>query len=107
MNNSTLIALPELAKKYNIKTINVGYTPKHADAEPMTKTNNGLAYYTLPMCLDVLIKNKIWLAYDFEKDLITYPQNIIGVGNHWLSTLQDDNKNKRIDINLYLINYDN
>lgn len=106
MNNQKLIALPELAKAYDISTINVAYTPKHADAKPTLITQNNIPYYTLPICLDVLIKNKIWLAYDIDKDLITYPQNLIAVGNHWLQTLQDDNKYKRIDITQYLINYD-
>lgn len=106
MNNQKLIALPELAQTYNIQTINVAYNPKHADAKPTQTTQNGVAYYTLPICLDVLIKNKIWLAYDITTKLITYPQTIIGVGNHWLTTLQDDNKNNRIDINQYLINYE-
>lgn len=99
-----LLKLPELAKLYGAKTINVAYTPKHADAEPINITADGIPYYTLPMSLDVIIRNKVWLAYDDETDTIARPQHLIGVGNHWLNTLTDDHKNRRIDITKYTIN---
>lgn len=98
-----LLKLPELARLYGATTINVAYEPKHADAKPMNIAPNGIAYYTLPMSLDVIIRNKVWLAYDDEKDTIVRPTTIIGVGNHWLNTLTDDHRNKRIDITNYLI----
>lgn len=98
-----LLALPELARKYGATTINVLYTPKHADAEPTQLAPNGNAYYTLPICLDVLIKNKVWLAYDDEYDTIDRPAYLIGVGNHWLNTLTDDHRNRRIDITEYTL----
>lgn len=102
--NRKLLQIPELAKKYNATTINVAYVPKHFDAEPnQTDPNTKLAYYTLPVCLDVLIKNKVWLAYDAEKDTIVTPKTLIGVGNHWLNTFRDDHKNRRIDVNHYTI----
>lgn len=99
-----LIALPELAKKYDIKTINVAYNPKHQDAEPQNiNAETKISYYTLPICLDLLVKNKVWLSYDDETDTITRPDYLIGVGNHWLQTLTDDHKNRRIDIQNYLV----
>jgi len=46
----TLIALPELAKKYDIKAINIAYTPKHNDAEPLNiNQETKIAYYTIPI----------------------------------------------------------
>lgn len=101
--NASLLKIPELAKIYGATTINVAYKPKHADAQPTQTSPNGLPYYTLPICLDVLIKNKVWLAYDADADTIARPQHLIGVGNHWLNTLTDDHKNRRIDITLYTI----
>ena len=102
-----LLLLPELAKKYDQRTINVAYTPKHADAEPVQRTLHNTPYYTLPISLDVLIKNKVWLAYDDENDTIVRPAYLVGVGNHWLNTLTDDHKNRRIDITHYLIGHPN
>lgn len=98
-----LIKLPELAKLYDVKTINVAYEPKHADAEPTLVNQKGIPFYTIPISLHVLIKNKVWLAYDDETDTIARPQHLIGVGNHWLNTMTDDHKNRRIDITNYLI----
>lgn len=98
-----LLKLPELAKLYGATTINVAYHPKHADAKPINISPNGIPYYTLPMSLDVIIRNKVWLAYDDETDTIARPSQLIGVGNHWLNTLTDDHKNRRIDITQYTI----
>lgn len=98
-----LLTLPELARKYGATTINVAYNPKHADAEPEHIAPSGQPYYTLPISLDVLIKNKVWLAYDADTDTIDRPNYLIGVGNHWLNVLTDDHKNRRIDITEYTI----
>ena len=104
----TLIALPELAKKYDIKTINVGYNPKHADANPeYINPETKIPYYTIPISLDLLIKNKVYLAYEDEHDAIITPDILIGVGNYWLKTLNDDHKNRRIDIQNYLVGKNN
>ena len=100
-----LLLLPELAKKYDQRTINVAYVPKHSDAEPTQRTLNNMPYYTLPISLDVLIKNKVWLAYDDENDTIVRPNYLVGVGNHWLNSLTDDHKAKRIDITHYIIGF--
>lgn len=99
-----LLTLPELAKKYNQQTINVAYMPKHQDVAINPVGNSGICYYTLPIALDVLIKNKVWLAYDTDNDTIVRPPHLVGVGNHWLNTLTDDHKNRRIDINQYTLN---
>jgi phosphoribulokinase len=101
-----LLLLPELARKYGVTTINVAYEAKHADAEPINRhPDTNKPYYTLPIALDVLIKNKVYLAYDDETDTIARPDYLIGVGNHWLQTLTDDHKNRRIDINQYTIRH--
>jgi hypothetical protein len=101
-----LLLLPELAQKYGVTTINVAYEAKHADAEPTHRhPDTNKPYYTLPIALDVLIKNKVYLAYDDETDTIARPDYLIGVGNHWLQTLTDDHKNRRIDITQYTIRH--
>lgn len=103
---NSLLLLPELCRKYGVTTINVAYQPKHADAEPTQRhPETNKPYYTLPVCLDVLIKNKVWLAYDGETDTIARPDYLIGVGNHWLQTLTDDHKNRRIDIIQYTLEH--
>ena len=98
-----LLMIPELAKKYNITEMNVMYYPKHNDALPINKMYNKLPYYKIPISLDVLIKNKVWIAYDDENDTIITPDYLIGVGNHWIQVLRDDHKNRRIDISEYLL----
>lgn len=98
-----LLLIPELAQKYGITTINVAYNPKNNDAAPTQLSANGIPYYTLPVSLDVLIKNKVWLAYDTDNDTIVCPNHLIGVGNHWLNTLTGDHSNRRIDIKNYTL----
>lgn len=99
----TLIDLPKLAKAYNVNTINVAYTPHKNDPEPTQTSQKNLAYYTLPINIDLLVKNKVWLAYDHENHTIARPNYIIGVGNHWLNTVGDDHRNGRLDITQYLV----
>lgn len=99
----TLINLPKLAKAYNVNTINVAYEPRKDEPEPTQTSQKNLPYYTLPINIELLVKNKVWLAYDDENNTIARPNYIIGVGNHWLNTVDDDHRNRRLDITQYLV----
>lgn len=85
-----LLNLPKLLNKYNQTTINIGF-----------KSDRPNSYITIPIEFDLIVRLKAWISYDSATDQLSISQYLIGVDNHWISTLIDDHKNKRIDLNLY------
>lgn len=56
----------------------------------------------IPPKKDVYIPLKCYIAYDYATGQIYISQRLITPKNHWLNTLKDDLKNKRIDYNDYV-----
>lgn len=87
-----MLDLSKLAEKYNIKQINVAY--KDYD--------NPRAYISIPVNLDLFVRLRAWLAINVDTDQLVISKNLIGTDNYWLTQLQDDHKNKRIDLKTFI-----
>lgn len=91
-NNRKLVNIPAICEKYNVKTINVRY--KDPD--------NPNAHISIPVKFDLIVRLKVWIAYDKTTQQLHTSNGIIGVDNFWLDTLAGDVANGRIDITQYL-----
>ena len=88
-----LINLEKLCKNYNIDKINIAYKDSNRERQKLEG---------IPPTIDLVAPLKIWMSYNTETDLLTVCQNLIGVDNYWITQVEDDHKNKRIDLNDYI-----
>lgn len=90
--NRKLVNIPAICDKYDVKQINVRYKdPDNPDA-----------YIAIPVKFDLIVRLKVWIAYDKGSRRLHTSNGIIGVNNYWLDTLAGDVANGRIDITQYL-----
>ena len=89
-----LVNIEKIAKKYKVETITINYKDKDSA--------NGMGYIDIPIKIDLIVRLKAWISYDLKTDTLVYSHYIIGGKNYWITQLQQDHKNKRIDISQYL-----
>jgi len=87
-----LLNLPKLFKHYKVKNIKYRYEDDTGKEK----------FLTVPISYRLFVKLTIWIAYETKFDEMYISENIRGGENHWISTLIDDHKNKRIDLNDYI-----
>lgn len=87
--NRKLINLPKLCEHYGIDTIRVliNHMP-----------TVGKIYWEIKPEVEELMRLKAWIAYIPTENRLIFSKNLLGVENHWLSTLESDYKNNRIDL---------
>jgi hypothetical protein len=90
-----IIHLEKLCKKYDVKKIWITYKD----------SNRKEKLLQIEPTIDLLVKLHVWIAYNTETNHYEISQNQINKRNHWLSTLESDVTNNRINLKDYLYEY--
>lgn len=89
--NRKLLNLTKLMEHYGQTSINVRYYNATDETDVVT----------LPLSHRLFIKFKAYIAYDSVNRIMYISPYLLGVNNHWLSTLKDDHANNRISLELF------
>ena len=97
---SELLNILKLCENYHADGIKYGWLGR----KTTTQKEKELLTITVPYPdIDWCVRTKTYISYDEQSDQIYLSENLKLGMNHWISTLLDDHKNKRIDIKQYYL----